>query len=466
MKKRTQNTRSYNAQLTQKVNPLLGSIYLPLRPKISSNIVQKPNNIFSKSTSSVYKCLQSFVFWASISALSISHASPTTSTSNTFSKMSCKELLETLIKTSSYAPQFIDKKNNMGFYSERSGKDRIGLTFVNNAYSPQEMIHANSEIDLLNGTLKLIDSEAPVLIDINKQYIPYIANKCTPDKNEYRRGKYPEPEYDGVLIERHERWKHPVLSIFNKYGFLLNKVSYSMDGTFPTFYIALKYPKNLALDSKAAEKIYVEIIKANSNFPYAIMSQDEKMRIDVGWKDKAKKTIKIDINKGTKTSPIQSDLTKTDLVIVDKIYLSNDVIPMTHTDPSTQIKTAKVLTGNNNVDSFTNKDSIIYYMADISVLHPSKKYYNVTIKCINSKGAIVFQGSVKRSLSGYSYKVGHNIVKGYSQTLGLNPKPGAMIQGQEIPLVGGQNYYIQLLVENKLISMTRFHYKVIKKSSS
>ena len=105
-------------------------------------------------------------------------------------------------------------------------------------------------------------------------------------------------------------------------------------------------------------------------------------------------------------------------------------------------------------------------MADISVFRPSKKYYNVMINCINSKGNLVYEGTVKRSLSGYSYKLGNDRVKGYNQTLGLNPKLGAMIKGQRIPLVDGQDYYIQLFVENKLISITKFSYRVVNESHS
>lgn len=301
MQKPTKNATSCNDQLTLRINQLsqlLGATQQILASaSIVNNTLEKSNNISSKFTKFIYKSLQSFIFWTSIGALSIGYANTPDNSINRLSKMSCKELLEKLVKTSSYGTIFMNKKNNMGFYSERSDNDRIALTFVTNAFSPQEMIYANSEIDLISGTLKMIDPENPILIDVNKQYIPYIANKCTPDKNEYRRGKYPDPEYDGIFIERHERWKHPVLAVFEKHGFLLNKVSYSIDGKFPTFYIVLKYPQHMAFDSKATEKIYFEIIKANSNFPYAIVEQNKNIRVNVGWSDKEKKLIKIKINR-------------------------------------------------------------------------------------------------------------------------------------------------------------------------
>jgi len=127
----------------------------------------------------------------------------------------------------------------------------------------------------------------------------------------------------------------------------------------------------------------------------------------------------------------------------------------------TQNEVDKMLTGDTITNKFTSKDSIIYFMANISVLRPSKKYYNVIIDCINSKGEIVYEGAVKRSLSGYSYQLGNDIVKGYNQTLGLNPKPGTMIKDQRMPLVDGQDYYIKLIVENKLVSITKFSYKAV-----
>lgn len=196
------------------------------------------------------------------------------------------------------------------------------------------------------------------------------------------------------------------------------------------------------------------------------MEQDKHLLINVGWSDKAKKLLKIKINKNAQTHVTLNDEISNDLVIVDKIYLTNDVIPITQTNPITQIEEDKVLTGDSIADKFTNKDSIIYFMANISIIRPSKKYYNVIIDCTNSKGEIVYEGTVKRSLSGYSYKLGNDLVKGYKQTLGLNPKLGAMIKDQKIPLVDGQNYYIKLFVENKLISITKFSYEVVSESPS
>jgi len=225
------------------------------------------NNIAGKFKISVYKALQFLIIWASISILSTSYADTADNSKNKLSEMSCKELLEKLVTTSPYGTTFLNKQNNMGFYFERSNNHRIGLTFVKNASSPKEIIFANSEIDLANATLKLTDPEGPTFIEIHKKYIPYIASKCTSDKNEYRRGKSPDPKYDGIFIERHERWNHPVLAVFEKYGFLLNKVSYSQDGKFPTFYVTLKYPLHIPFDSKDFNKIYFEIIKANSYFP-------------------------------------------------------------------------------------------------------------------------------------------------------------------------------------------------------
>ncbi|CAM2766828.1 hypothetical protein [Legionella worsleiensis] len=113
-----------------------------------------------------------------------------------------------------------------------------------------------------------------------------------------------------------------------------------------------------------------------------------------------------------------------------------------------------------NLYSFTNKDSIIFYFAVIGVINPTKKMYDVKIVCVDSKGNPVLQGTVKRSLKEFTRHVGGDIIKGYTQTLGMDPKPGAMVKDQIVPLKDG-DYYINLYFENQLIGITKFHYSVI-----
>ncbi|MDR3504312.1 MAG: hypothetical protein P4L79_17225 [Legionella sp.] len=93
-----------------------------------------------------------------------------------------------------------------------------------------------------------------------------------------------------VLIERYENWQHPVLSVFKKYNISLYKVSYSRDGTCPTFYAKLRYspdPQAPASEIYYTE-IYEAILKANSLFPYALVSKEDDLMINVGWRDKEK----------------------------------------------------------------------------------------------------------------------------------------------------------------------------------
>lgn len=112
---------------------------------------------------------------------------------------------------------------------------------------------------------------------------------------------------DKILVERYENWNHPVLNIFKKYGISLYKVSYSIDGTCPTFYAKFKYsPDPRAPDADTFHKVYFDTLKANAYFPYAIVDEEDDMRINVGWEDKAKKIINVHIGKASSVSSCQN----------------------------------------------------------------------------------------------------------------------------------------------------------------
>ena len=106
-----------------------------------------------------------------------------------YAGLSCNELINKLMRESSY--KFLDK--NLILYYERYNNRYVGITNV----CRQKCIYANFQLDLYKGTLRYIDPSPEILIKINKEYIPFIAKECTPDKNLYRRGKLPDPEYDG-----------------------------------------------------------------------------------------------------------------------------------------------------------------------------------------------------------------------------------------------------------------------------
>jgi hypothetical protein len=250
-----------------------------------------------------------------------------------------------------------------------------------------------------------------------------------------------------------------VLKELHPYGITPYKISYSIDGTFPTFYANFKYsPDPRAPDAESFHKVYFEALKANSYYPYAIVNEKDGMRINVGWEDRAKRIMKVDLGK---TTSVGSAKANKDIVYVDRMLISTSATPVMVTDAMTQLQSDKVMRGNDSVERITSKDKIIYYIANIGVINPTKKYYHVKIICVDSNGKTVITGKVKRLLSGFSYQVGGEAVKGYEQTLGLDPKPGAMVKGQLIPLESGHAYFIKLFVENKLIGLTRFKYEVL-----
>ena len=108
---------------------------------------------------------------------------------------------------------------------------------------------------------------------------------------------------DKVLVERYENWHHPVLAVFKKYGIDLYKVSFSVDGSCPTFYAKFKYsPDTRAPDANSFYKVYNDTLKANSYFPYAFVDEEDDMRINVGWEDKARTIMKVEFSKADSIS--------------------------------------------------------------------------------------------------------------------------------------------------------------------
>ena len=117
-----------------------------------------------------------------------------------------------------------------------------------------------------------------------------------------------------------------------------------------------------------------------------------------------------------------------------------------------------------NVEVFSNQDEIIYYEANIGVINPTKKKYRLEIICIDSKGKVIIQGVINRSLDENKGQINEYVIRGVTQTLGLDPKPGALVAGQLFPLESGHDYFIQLYFEKKLIGVTKFHYVINRKN--
>ncbi|CAM2767001.1 hypothetical protein [Legionella worsleiensis] len=102
---------------------------------------------------------------------------------------------------------------------------------------------------------------------------------------------------DKIIVERYENWTHPILKIFKQYGILPYEVSYSPDGTCVTFYAKFKYsPDPRAPNAGEFYKVYSEAIAANSNFPYVLVDNEDEMQINVGWRDKDKQSMFVDID--------------------------------------------------------------------------------------------------------------------------------------------------------------------------
>lgn len=73
---------------------------------------------------------------------------------------------------------------------------------------------------------------------------------------------------------------------------------------------------------------------------------------------------------------------------------------------------------------------------------------------------MVYTDSLKMPLEKIRGHIDKEVIGLAAQHLGLDPKPGAMIKGQHIPLANNNYYYIKLYVEKKLIGITKFQYIV------
>lgn len=101
-----------------------------------------------------------------------------------------------------------------------------------------------------------------------------------------------------IIVERYEQWTHPILKVFKRYGIIPYLISYSSDGTCPTFYAKFKYsPDPRAPNAAAFHQVYFEALAANSFFPYSLVDKEDDLRINVGWRDKKKTTMIVDLDK-------------------------------------------------------------------------------------------------------------------------------------------------------------------------
>lgn len=116
-----------------------------------------------------------------------------------------------------------------------------------------------------------------------------------------------------------------------------------------------------------------------------------------------------------------------------------------------------------NIEIFTNKDDIILYYADIGVINPTKKKYDIEIICVDKDDNAIIKGAFKREFILESERhIGANIMKKTLLIVTLDPKVGAMAPGQLTVLKAHNNYFIKLYIEKKLIGVTNFSYEIDK----
>ena len=138
-------------------------------------------------------------------------------------------------------------------------------------------------------------------------------------------------------------------------------------------------------------------------------------------------------------------------IFVDRIGISNS---------ANNLLLDSILLGD-RVETIKSTDKIILYYANIGIINPTKKNYNVEIIYTNIKGNIVIKGAYKTIFSDQDgMNLNGDSIRNTLITVGLDPKPGAMVQGQLLALENNTDYYIKLFIEKKLIGITKFTYNL------
>ena len=97
-------------------------------------------------------------------------------------------------------------------------------------------------------------------------------------------------EKGAVVITDTTAWNHPVKNVFKTHAVTLKKVELLREGTYPVFTVDLPYDPTVAATNSFFHPLYFELLKANGWWDFALVSELDGIRIEVGW-DKAKKTI-------------------------------------------------------------------------------------------------------------------------------------------------------------------------------
>lgn len=135
------------------------------------------------------------------------------------------------------------------------------------------------------------------------------------------------------------------------------------------------------------------------------------------------------------SSCMESINASSNVVFVGRIIVSNTAERITY----------DVIDPGKSVETITNNDTVIFYDADIGVINPTKKKYGIKILCTDKNGKNIFKGSVNRSLS-MGDNVDGDIIGRIVQQLELDPKSGAMVEGQLAPLESGNDYLLNCIL--------------------
>lgn len=165
---------------------------------------------------------------------------------------------------------------------------------------------------------------------------------------------------------------------------------------------------------------------------------------------KMKKTIKRSLFLLVFISNLVTGANLSDAIFVNRIIISN----------TAKRAILNSISPGDNVAMISNKDDIMLYYADVGVLNPTKKKYNIEIICSDKKGNVVIQGSFKSPIDSLKNNISGDITQSLFQSLTLDPKVGAMVPSQLIPLKNHTDYYIKLFVEKQLIGISDFTYEI------
>lgn len=84
-----------------------------------------------------------------------------------------------------------------------------------------------------------------------------------------------------------ESWRHPTRQVFIERGIKLQKASLCNDNKFPIFYAEIPYDPHLAHNDNYLFPLYRALLKANGEWPFAIVATSDNAIIVITGKSNA-----------------------------------------------------------------------------------------------------------------------------------------------------------------------------------